>query len=111
MPKIRKKWYFTVKNLIADVMNGDISEKTESGKIIIGSVNTVVRKTAERPDGSVRLLVVGETIKRRNRYVAGVAIKFFVSERNVNRYTSEFVYAVAEELGYSGVKQRTTNIK
>lgn len=100
MPKIRKKWYFTVKNLIADVMNGDISEKTGSGKIIIGSVNTVVRRTAERPDGSVRLLVVDETIKRRNRYVAGVAIKFFVSERNVNRYTSEFVYEVAAEMGY-----------
>lgn len=100
MPKVHKKWYFTVKNLISDVLNGEISKEAENGKIICGCVTAVVKKTAARQDGSIRLLVVDETIKRRNKYVAGVAMKLYVSERNVNRYTSDFVYAVAEEMGY-----------
>lgn len=95
-----KPWYGTVKNVITDVMRGNISGDADFARAAASCVQSVVEQTSKHKDGAIRLRVVNETIKKRNRYVSGVAVEFYISERTVNRYTSEFVYAVAEKMGY-----------
>ena len=95
-----RPWYGTVKNLIADAMRGDMPGDTDFTRALSSCIQSVVEQTARREDGALRLRVVNETVKDRNKYVSGVAMEYYISERTVNRYTSEFVYAVAKRMGY-----------
>lgn len=100
MPKIKLPWYYTAKNIAADVLRGRITDATKAGAYVCDCVKKVMQQTEQQANGKLRIAVIDETIRKNTRYVAGVAMKLYVSERMVVQYTNDFVYAVAAELGF-----------
>ena len=100
MSRPKQPFYYTAKCLAADVLQGRIAEDSTTGVYIRTCVQAVLDRTAAMDNGKIRLQCIDESIRKRNRYTGGIALKLNICERNVVKYTSDFIYAVAAELGF-----------
>lgn len=97
--KSRKWWYPIVKTIAGRSLRGQIPNNSEIGKIINRATKTAYRATESLTDGKERIYAINATIKEQKKSVGGVALDCHACERGIVRWTSEFVYMVAAEMG------------
>lgn len=97
--KSRKWWYSIVKTVAGRSLRGQIPNNSDIGKVINRAVRTAYRATESLTDGKERIYAINATIKAQNKSVGGVAMDCHICERVIVKWTSEFVYMVAAEMG------------
>lgn len=107
--KSRKWWYSTIKTVAGRSLRGQIRNNSDIGKIINRAVKTAYRATESLTDGKERIYTINTTIKEQKKSVGGVALDCHVSERVIVKWTSEFVYMVAAEMGIYHPPQKGDN--
>lgn len=109
MSRPRFFWYGMVKDLAGRSLRGQIPNNSEIGKIINRATKTAYRATESLTDGKERIYVINATIKAQKKSVSGVAMDCHTCERVIVRWTSEFVYMVAAEMGIYQAPQQGDN--
>lgn len=64
------------------------------------AVKTVLARTSGQDDGNERLKMIDLVYRKRRYTVPGAAVQLHISERTAANWNKDFVYAVAEEMGY-----------
>lgn len=101
MPKPRYWWYYTVKQIATRSLRGQIAAESMAGCFINSCVKSAYERTRKRKDGKSRCQAVDQLLTKGGyKSVGGVAMQLHVAERVVVRYISDFVYDVAEEMGF-----------
>lgn len=99
MSKPRFFWYGMVKDLAGRSLRGQIRNDSEIGKLINRATETAYSRTESLADGRERIHAINATVKSRKKSVGGVAMDCHTCERVIVKWTSEFVYMVAAEMG------------
>lgn len=100
MSKPRYWWYYNIKQIAARSLMGQISSESTAGRFINSCVQSAYEQTRKRKDGQLRCKAVEMLMTKKRYSISGVAMQLHVAERVVVRYISEFVYDVAEEMGF-----------
>lgn len=100
MSKPRYWWYYNIKQIASRSLMGQIASESMAGCFINSCVKSAYERTRKRKDGKRRCQAVDMLLKQSCYSIGGVAMQLHVAERVVVRYISEFVYDVAEEMGF-----------
>lgn len=101
MSKPRFFWYHVVKQVAKWSLRGMLPDDCWLLIFINSCVKTAYERTRKRKDGKLRCQAVDQLLTKGGyKSVGGVAMQLHVAERVVVRYISDFVYDVAEEMGF-----------
>lgn len=64
------------------------------------AVKTVLARTSGQDDGNERMKMIDLVYRKRRYTVPGAAVQLHISERTAANWNKDFVYAVAEEMGF-----------
>lgn len=92
-------WYFTIKEVAGASLRGQVPDIIPIGEIINGAVKTAYSRTESLRDGQLRQKAIIRLLKDRNKTTGGVALELNCSERQVVYWISDYVHAVAVEMG------------
>lgn len=99
MSKPKYWWYFTIKEVAGASLRGQISDIIPVGKIINQATKTAYKAAESLRDGQLRQKAIIRLLKERNKTTGGVALELNCSERQVVYWISDYVHAVAAEMG------------
>lgn len=91
-------WYPHIIAMIREFPNG--LGNTEKAEEANEAISTVISRTLDEDDGIERVRAINEIYFQDKKNADGVASELYVSRRKVEKWTHDFVYEVAEELGY-----------
>ena len=100
--KYSKYWYPHIVTLIRLYPNGlGDSEKGEEAR---KAITDVVSKTIRTDNGVQKMQAINSIYFNDSKTTSGVSSDLYVSKRTVEQWVHEFVYDVADELGYISKK-------
>lgn len=109
-------WYHYVKESIMRNMSGT-APLTYQNYLVKIAVDKVIEETKSQYRGAERLRMIDLIYRKRQYNVPGAAVQLYISESTACKWNKEFVYAVADKMGYfeeyvsSPVESTTINAK
>ena len=99
MSRPRYWWYDYVKKSIMHSIGGT-APQTYQEYVTSRAVNKIMAETKKRYRGDERLKMIDLVYRKRQYNVPGAAVRLHISEGTARDWNQEFVYAVAEEMGF-----------
>ena len=102
MSRPKYLWYEYVKKSILYSFGCDMAQ-TQSDRQkekFDEAVNAALARCEAQEDGKERLKMIDLVYKKRRYTVPGAAVQLHISERTAANWNKDFVYAVADEMGY-----------
>lgn len=97
----RVYWFGFVQLTIRQYFCGNLNNDTLQSKMAIEAIEKAIETIRKKPDGCNRVQAILLFYKKYSSYTMyGLADKFGVSWRTIQRWNSDFVYEVATNLGY-----------